>query len=554
MTKWQYNADDKVYYQIGLKYCSEPANEEYEKLAVFVPAGYFNATENSDGTYTCELKSDATVGSYTAATAPIVMPINTPGYSAQSALTDYKDVSDYTDQGFIYVHAGCRGRDDGAPAGVTDLKAAIRYIRYNSSVIAGDTESIFTFGMSGGGAQSAIVGATGDSELYNDYLTAIGAVEGVSDAVAGSMCWCPITNLDTADASYEWMMGTTRSGLSDEEQQISDKLAEAYASYVNSAGFTDENGNALTLTESSSGIYQSGSYYDYIKTVIENSLNNFLSDTSFPYDASSSGSKGGMGGGMPSGEKPDGEMSGAPSGEKPDGAPGGNSSDISSASAIENVDNITRNNTSSGLSLSGTYETAQDYIDALNADGEWVTYDSLTNKATITSIETFVKALKTASKNLGAFDQLDAGQGENTLFGYADGNGAHFDSTLAAILKGLGSDYASAYETDLAKTDSIGKTAEERLNMYTPLYYLLQSEKGYGTSTVAKYWRIRTGINQSDTALTTEVNLALALENYNGVKDVDFETVWGQGHTEAERTGDSTENFIAWVNACMSNQ
>ena len=554
MTKWQYNSEDKVYYQIGLKYCSEPANEEYEKLAVFVPAGYFNATENSDGTYTCELKSDATVGSYTAATAPIVMPINTPGYSSQKALSDYTDVSDYTNQGFIYVHAGCRGRDDGAPAGVTDLKAAIRYIRYNSGVIAGDTESIFTFGMSGGGAQSAIVGATGDSELYNDYLTAIGAVEGVSDAVAGSMCWCPITNLDTADASYEWMMGTTRSGLSDEEQQISDKLAQAYASYVNSAGFTDENGNALTLTESSSGIYQSGSYYDYIKTVIETSLNNFLSDTSFPYDASSSGSKGGMGGGMPSGEKPDGEMSGVPSGEKPDGEPGGDSSDSSSSSKIEDVDNITRNSTSSGLSLSGTYETAQDYIDALNADGEWVTYDSSTNKATITSMEAFVKALKTASKNLGAFDQLDGGQGENTLFGYADGSGAHFDSTLAAILKELGSDYASAYETDLAKTDSAGKTAEEHLNMYTPLYYLLKSEEGYGTSTVAKYWRIRTGINQSDTALTTEVNLALALENYNGVKDVDFETVWGQGHTEAERTGDSTENFIAWVNACMSNQ
>ena len=83
-----------------LKYCSEPANEEYEKLAVFVPAGYFNATENSDGTYTCELKSDATVGSYTAATAPIVMPINTPGYSSQKALSDYTDVSDYTNQGF----------------------------------------------------------------------------------------------------------------------------------------------------------------------------------------------------------------------------------------------------------------------------------------------------------------------------------------------------------------------------------------------------------------------------------------------------------------------
>lgn len=247
-----------------------------------MPADYFEAADNGDNTYACSLKTDGTVGNYTAATAPIVMPINIPGYSAQSALTYYTDVSDYTDQGFIYVHAGCRGRDDGAPAGVTDLKAAIRYIRYNSGAIAGDTESIFTFGMSGGGAQSAIVGATGDSELYNNYLTAIGAVEGISDAVAGSMCWCPITNLDTAD-------------------------------------------------------------------------------------------------------------------------------------------------------------------------GELITYGSSTNKATITSVEAFVKALKTASKDLGAFDQLDGGQGENTLFGYADGSGAHFDSTLAAILKELGSDYASAYETALAK-------------------------------------------------------------------------------------------------------
>lgn len=38
------------------------------------------------------------------------------------------------------------------------------------------------------------------------------------------------------------------------------------------------------------------------------------------------------------------------------------------------------------------------------------------------------------------------------------------------------------------------------------------------------FWRIRTGINQGDTALNTEVNLALALENYG--TDVDFETVW----------------------------
>ena len=60
-------------------------------------------------------------------------------------------------------------------------------------------------------------------------------------------------------------MGVTRSGLSDDEQAISDALAAAFAEYVNSAQIKDENGNILTLEESSEGIYQSGSYYDYLK-------------------------------------------------------------------------------------------------------------------------------------------------------------------------------------------------------------------------------------------------------------------------------------------------
>ena len=71
------------------------------------------------------------------------------------APTDYvTDSVSYTSAGFIYVAAGCRGRDAGAPAGVTDLKAAIRYIRYNDGVIPGDVDRIFSFGMSGGGARA----------------------------------------------------------------------------------------------------------------------------------------------------------------------------------------------------------------------------------------------------------------------------------------------------------------------------------------------------------------------------------------------------------------
>lgn len=566
-TAWQYNAEDDIYYQIGISYCENPADESYETLAVFVPGAYLKATDNGDGTYTCEL-SDGSVGDYTAAIAPIVMPINTPGYSAQAALTEYTSVSDYTNAGFVYVHAGCRGRDAGAPAGVTDLKAAVRYLRYCDDVLPGDAESIFTFGMSGGGAQSALMGSTGDSALYDAYLTEIGAVSGVSDAVKGSMCWCPITNLDTADEAYEWMLGTTRSGLSDEEQEISDALAAAYADYVNEAGIQSPDGTVLTLSESSDGIYQAGSYYDYMKSVIETSLNNFLSDTQFPYDASSSSSEGGMGGPGGGHEFGDGSAPAFGDGETPgDGSvpegegPGGQAPDgsapaegSSSQQSYEDMDDITRNETTSGVSLSGTYETAQDYIDALNANGQWVTYDEATNTATITSIADFVTACKSASKNLGAFDQLDGGQGENTLFGYGDGNGAHFDAALSDLLSALGSSYASDYAEDLTKTDSAGNTVDVRLKMYTPLYYLLSSQEGCGTSNVAKYWRIRTGINQGDCALSTEMNLALALENYDGVDSVDFETVWGEGHTQAERTGNSTSNFVAWVNECMSGE
>lgn len=143
----------------------------------------------------------------------MVFPINTPGYAAQKELNGYTDITDYTNAGFIYVHVGAQGRDASAPAGVTDFKAGIRYIRYNQGAIPGNTDAIFTFGMSGGGAQSAVLGASGDNALYDPYLDQIGAVQGVSDAVQGSMCWCPITNLDQADEAYEWNLGSTSGSI-----------------------------------------------------------------------------------------------------------------------------------------------------------------------------------------------------------------------------------------------------------------------------------------------------------------------------------------------------
>ena len=485
MTKWQYDAEQDIYYQVGIAYCETPADEHYEQLAIFVPGTYMDADDNGGGLYTCRLNQNAELNGYTASTAPMVMELRTGGYSAAEPMTQEilnayhglpEVIGEYTSQGLIYVFPGCRGVMQGAPHGAADLKAAIRYLRYSDDVLAGDAESIFVFGMSGGGAMAAILGATGDSPLYDPYLKAIGAVQGASDAVCGSMGWCPITDVDTANAEYEWMMGCTRPKRTEELNALSDKLAYAYADYVNSAGFTDRDGNALTLEKSADGIYQAGSYYDYLKSVIEESLNHYLSDSGF------------------------------------------------------------------------TDKAAQEYIDGLNADKQWITYDKSKHTAAITTIADFVKTCKPASDRPVAFDGL---QGKNSLFGRGKGECIHFDRILADILTELNSEYAAEYNADLKKTDSFGSSVQQRVEMYTPLYFLMESREGFQTSKVAPYWRIRSGIAQPTTSLTTEVNLALALERCSDVKSVDFETIWAQGHETAERKGGSNENFIAWVNSCM---
>lgn len=478
MTKWQYDSGTDVYWQVGIRYCADPADEEYETLGIFVPGAYMDATDNGDGTYTCTVNEQGEINGYTAGTAPILFPVNTPGHKAQEAPVSFsKKCSTYTDEGYIYVVAGCRGKDSGIPAGVTDLKAAIRYIRYNEEILPGSTDRIVVYGHSGGGSQSAVLGSSGDSSLYTPYLKEIGAAA-TSDAVAAVMCWCPITGFDSADMGHEWSMGVTRTDLSEEMQGYSDALAAAYADYVNAMDFVDEEGNILTLEESEDGIYQAGTYYEYVKNVIEESLEHYLQDTSFP---------------------------------------------------------------TSGKS--GSYESAEDYINSLNEDTEWVSYDNATGEVTISSIEEFSLHCKKATKPVAAFDKLDKGGHE--LFNTGDGETTHFDSVLYEIIKG--SAYEEDFAVDLASTDALGNSIEYRLNMFSPLYYLMEANEGYQTANVASSWRIRTGIEQSDTPVTTEINLALALASYGS--DVDFETVWEQGHTQAERTGDSTENLINWVNS-----
>ena len=559
---WSHDAVNDVYYQIGLSYVTSPAAPDYETLGIYVPGAYFTGTDNGDGAYEVTVNASGSINGFTPVTAPVVLPVNTPGYTSQKPPTQYsyESISEYMAAGFIYVHAGLRGKDSNAdsyvgnaPWGVTDLKAAVRYLRYNSASLPGSMDRIFVFGHSGGGAQSAVMGASGDSPLYTTYLEHLGAAmtfsdgTAISDAIAGVMAWCPITSLNVGNAAYEWNMGQFVSSGTRAEgtwtAAYSKDLAAAFAETVNGLGLTDSKGTTLKLERSSEGVYLAGSYYDHVVAEITTSLNNFLADTTFPYTPSSrqmAGMEPGGGGGGPSGQggtPPSGE---APGGQNPGGGqpPGGETSGSST-----------------------TYTTVEEYIAYLNGENPWVTYDSASNTATITGLQGFVTSQKSPSKDVGAFDAPDRSATENIVMGKGT-QGLHFSKlsrdVLAAnestysSLTGWSGDYAaSMWETDFATTDEVGGDAVSREQMYEPLYYLLKSQGGQSSSRVAPNWRIRSGITQGDAASTVEINLALALQALGGTT-VDFATVWGQGHTMAERSGDGTANFISWVKEASS--
>ena len=113
-SNWSYDSDNKVYYQIGVVYCQNAVNTDYQSLGIYVPEEYLSC-KKSEEKYDCSINISGKKGSYTAKNAPLVFPLNTPGYSSMKAPTsyNYKTVGNFISQGIIYIYAGCRGRYEG---------------------------------------------------------------------------------------------------------------------------------------------------------------------------------------------------------------------------------------------------------------------------------------------------------------------------------------------------------------------------------------------------------------------------------------------------------
>ncbi len=191
----------------NIVYVANPIDTYYQSLNIFAPEEYFNG---------------GSINGYTAETAPIFFPNQIGGYNPGDPGSPGMDKKGEKPnsiflaltRGYVVVAPGARGKtnktEDGlfygvAPAGIVDLKAAVRFVRFNDEVIPGDAEKIVSNGTSAGGAMSSLLGATGNHPDYSPFLKEIGAAEARDDIFAAS-CYCPITNLDNSDTAYEWFI------------------------------------------------------------------------------------------------------------------------------------------------------------------------------------------------------------------------------------------------------------------------------------------------------------------------------------------------------------
>lgn len=276
----------------GIEYCKNPA-DPIQKLNLFVPESYYHDGEqNGWSLHTVPIFMPNTVGGY------MPGPADEPGIDSHNHRVN--SIFEALFHGYVVASAGVRGRTSGrrsteffeggkadylgadtgkmvgrAPALIVDMKAAIRYLRHNRDVIPGDVEKIITNGTSAGGALSALAGATGNSTDYAPYLEAIGAAD-ERDNIFAASCYCPIHNLEHADAAYEWLFcgentfhrmkkvkaedGLKRvpcaGELSEEQIALSKELKALFPAYLNSLHLRDKSGNALTLDADGDGSFK----------------------------------------------------------------------------------------------------------------------------------------------------------------------------------------------------------------------------------------------------------------------------------------------------------
>lgn len=444
----------------GIYYVTNVEDSTYQTLNIYVPDKLADIAK-------VPILLRTYVGGYAASTAKSPSPADATGRALK--------------EGYVVCIPGSRGSNSTverngetiytgiAPNGLLDLKAAIRYLRYNDALIPGESELIFTDGTSAGGAMSSLLGATGNAKEYDKYLRKMGAADARDDIFA-AICYCPITDLNHADMEYEWLYGCTNRGvrhLSADQIVISEELSAECPAYLNSLGLKEKDGTPLTADN----------YKDYVKSFLLASAHRALeegceiSDTiGFTFYQDKSGPMGGgpgMGGpGQRGGMRP-------PMGDG-------------------------RQAPSFGPGNAPRFNKTSDFVTGLDLD-KYLSY-----VASVTPLKT-----------PPAFDQMGVLIGtpspENKVFGNEKGEAANF------------TDFSLRHRLHDSKA-KLDKDMTERVEIMNPMNFI-----GTDRSTVAPNWYIRHGAKDRDTSFLVPINLATKLENSG--KNVDFFLPWNRPHS-----------------------
>ena len=414
---WTYDDAADAWCLTGVTYCLAPATADSQTMNIYVPGAYMTA----DG----ELTTDALNG-YTADMAPIIYVIDMGGYNSANAAS-LSRVADYLAAGYVVASPNARGRDavdeNGLYIGkgavcVSDLKAGVRFLKYNAGVLPGNTEHIVVTGNSAGGAMAALLASTGNNAAYDELLAACGAVMTETDDVYAAQMYCPAIDKEHADALYEWLFYGQYNDMTDFEAAVSQALAQAYVDYINSLELEDENGDPADLTD-----MREGGYIDRALKGLGEALSAYIM-AYYTYEAS--------------------------------GEPGAGLNEDEARAFLD------------GLNADGVWV---EYEFACDADGN---ADGVV--CSIASLDDFTAACYPRTDGMPAYDTLDMTYTMNDLLADENGVPAHFDLLLADILRE--NDYSSldGYDPVYDGEYDSAYEHEEELYLLDPFYFIADSD------------------------------------------------------------------------------
>ena len=492
--QWEYKVDEESgvgYYALDVVYCAKPVVPDVQHMIIYAPEAYM--TRLADGTTV--LNQDGRVAAYTAETAPIIYTNRSGGYSG-SKTEDVKIA--YMKQGYVQVSAGARGKEtqdaDGRfigqfPVVVVDLKAGIRFLKANKGVVPGNPDRIVSHGHSSGGAMSAMLGASGNSKQFDKYLEEIGAANATDDIFI-ALCYCPITNLDSSEAAFEWFQraneeytlfnamggGTWKLGENalggEHERKLVDMMYAWYVDYVRSMGFDlGEDG-------------RSGEYYTGLVECYEKAIAEYMT----------------------------------------------------------RFDSLDYTN----------HENAGAYLEYLrqekNADA-WLKWDEETQTAKIAGLDAMISNFIIRRKMCPSMDSYNYKSNENGAFVKPDGTRVHFSPLVRDMLGKLAGEYPYAAELYEAYKNEVTADAEAMLAIMSPVNYIIRQEEEW-KSDYAPYFRFRNGGNDADHGFPAAWLTHHALQAHTDVTS-EIAIVWERPHCPSEY---DDQDLYDYINDVMSKE